>query len=254
MDNEGEEDTTRDVYDPEAATRFEELLNKIDGDQGDGDHEDEKPPGEESQAEFEVAAFSPEEKPADPAENIAEDGREREAKALGTSETTPEKTEPMQVDTTTLTTVPESTKISEATHVSEEAKPPGNNSQANVTRESNESEGEEPSPTTAPRTKAGRGRKRQATGGRKKATNARNTRTKKTVKDIEGSQHGVGINNDTNGLAGTEEAKKAKIDSVISLANTEAEESGENKSTQEDVAVEEEPTPKRVTRARSRRK
>ena len=46
--------------DPQAANRFEELLNQIDGktENVDEAREDEKPPGEESQAEFEVTPFA----------------------------------------------------------------------------------------------------------------------------------------------------------------------------------------------------
>ena len=46
--------------DPQAADRFEELLNQIDGktENVDEAREDEKPPGEESQAEFEVTPFA----------------------------------------------------------------------------------------------------------------------------------------------------------------------------------------------------
>lgn len=52
------------VVDQQAADRFEKLLNQIDGENEDADEhqehigEDEKPPGEESQAEFEVTAFT----------------------------------------------------------------------------------------------------------------------------------------------------------------------------------------------------
>lgn len=262
-DNEGEEDTNEDLYDPEAETRFEQLLNKIDGknDNGESDHEDEKPPGEESQAEFVVTALTPDEKPADKVQTPVKNNNEPEAdveKVGPESESTiekPQTTEDLSLAATVNDTsptegivAPEPAKVSEPADVSE------NNSQASVTSldESKESEELEPSPTTAPRRKAARGRKRPATGTRKKTT-PRSTRSKKPVEDIVGSEDGVGNDVETDGLTESqEEIKKVKVDDEMSQESIGADESNEN--VQEEVAIEEDAKPKRVTRARAQRR
>lgn len=251
-DNDGEEGTNEDLYDPETATRFEELLNKIDeheNDEGAGDHEDEKPPGEETQAEFEVTAFTPDEKPAEAIETTV---KNIDKPKSNVENTLTEKSEAMQQDATTVTvnntsstevaTAPETAKVSEP------ASTPENNTQGNDTQASVtsgvESGGLEASPM--PRTKAARGRKRQAAGGRKKT--ARNTKTKKAVEDIAGPEEGLGNNNDTDGLTGTEDdVKKAKVDGELSQESTDADESMEGEAP-------EDTKPKRVTRARSQRR
>lgn len=240
-------------------------MNKIDGknDDGESDHEDEKPPGEESQAEFVVTALTPDEKPADKVQTPVKNSNEAEAdvkKVAPESESTiekPQSTEDLPLtatvnntSSTKETATPEPAEVSEPADVSED------NSQASVTSldESKESEELEPSPTPAPRRKAARGRKRPAAGTRKKTTTPRSTRSKKAVEDIVGSEDGVGNDVETDGLTGSqEEIKKAKVDDEMSKDSIGADESNANM--QEEVATEEvDAKPKRVTRARARKK
>ena len=200
-------------------------MNKIDENENEGDHEDEKPPGEETQAEFEVTAFSPGEKPADTSETIVKNEPEV-------------KNEKTQASSSNVTTKPEPTSLSDL------EKAPENNGEINVTSQA-ENEGLETSPS--PRTKASRGRKRAATGARKKTAAARNTRSKKAAEDAGELEDGIGNNNDTDGLTETaDDIKKAKVDSEQSQGNADANESIKEE-TAEDIA------PKRVTRARSLR-
>ena len=246
-------------------------MNKIDDHEHDVDNEDEKPPGEEAQAEFEVTAFTEEEKPAvenivknelesivektlaNSAENIVENKPEStvvkkepesicEKSQANSGSIVAEKSVPMEQDVTVSNTSlteatikPESTCDSDLANVSE------NNSEENVTSQA-ESDGLEASP--APRAKASRGKKRQATGARKK-TAARNTRVKKTVEDTVEPEDGIGNNNGTDGFTETgDEIKRVKIESEQDSTGTDESMKGE---TAEDIV------PKRVTRARSLR-
>ena len=266
-------------------------MNKIDDHEHDVDDEDEKPPGEETQAEFEVTAFTPEEKPAveniaknepesivkkaqaNSMENIAENEPESivektqansveniaknepesvvekkepesicEKSQANSESVVTEKSEPMVQDVTVnntslskATIKPESTYDSDLANVSE------NNEEANVTSQA-ESDGLEASP--APPAKASRGRKRQATGARKK-TAARNTRVKKAVEDTVEPEDGIGNNNGADGLTETgDEIKRVKVESEQDSTGTDESIKGE---TAEDIV------PKRVTRARSLR-
>ncbi|XP_028398750.1 splicing factor, arginine/serine-rich 15-like isoform X2 [Dendronephthya gigantea] len=239
QDNDGEEDTNEDVYDPEAATRFEELLNKI----------DEKPPGEDTQAEFEVAAFTPDEKPAEPVENIVENIDKSDGtieKAAAVSETRSTEPEAMKQDTSSVTVnnLSETAAAPEPANVCEDTSDAGNSGQGNDSSVTSgvESGGLEPSPKTASRGKSTRGRKRQATGGRK---TARNTRTKKVVENA-GYEDRIG--NDNDGLTGTDEVKKVKLSDEQTQENTDADENIQEATIEEDIQ------PKRVTRARTQRR
>ena len=222
-------------------------MNKIDDHEDEGDHEDEKPPGEETQAEFEVTAFTPDEKPA---ETIVHNTNEPELtveKAQTNNESTvSEKSATIQQDVTAVSeTVTNVTNVTtESEIVSGNFSQAINDSQANSTLEG-ESEKMEASP--APRTKATRGRKRQAAAGRKKAP-ARNAKAKKVVEDVVSPEAGVENNNDTDGLTGTEEeVKKAKIDSELLQEST-----GANETAEEETPMD--TKPKRVTRARAQRR
>lgn len=229
-------------------------MNKIDDHEDEeGDNEDEKPPGEDSQAEFEVAAFTPEEKLIEPAKdivkNIDNSGGSVE-KAAPESESSNTEPEAMQKNTSTVTVnnASEATVVHEPSKVCEDTSVAGNASQdddiqSGVSSEV-ESGGLESSPQTAPppRGKSARGRKRQASGGKK---TARNTRTKKVVEDA-GCEDGT--ENDNNGLTGADEVKKAKLSDEQTQENADADESIQ------DAAAIEDTQPKRVTRARTQRR
>ena len=211
-------------------------MNKIDENENEGDHEDEKPPGEETQAEFEVTAFSPGEKSTDTlGTNVKNEPELKNEKTQANSGNT---VAVYNTSPSNVTTKPEPTSLSDL------GKAPENNGETNVTSQA-ENEGLETSPS--PRTKAARGRKRAATGARKKAAAARNTRSKKAAEDAGELEDGIGNNNDTDGLTETaDDIKKAKVDSEQSQGNADANESIKEE-TAEDIA------PKRVTRARSLR-
>ena len=222
-------------------------MNKIDDHEDEGDHEDEKPPGEETQAEFEVTAFAPDEKPAETiVHNTNEPDLTVEKAQTNNESTLTEKSTTIQQDVTAVSeTVTSVTNVTtESDRVSGIVSQAINDSQANSTLEG---ESEKMEASAAPRTKAARGRKRQAAAGRKKAP-ARNAKAKKVVEDIVSPEAGVENNNDTDGLTGSEEeVKKAKVDGELAQESTGTDETAEEETPMDTK-------PKRVTRARAQRR